>query len=95
MNMKAALYEPARKIAKRGRRRKQGNRLPSPLQMAQDPKAHWIKATCLASTTFPCRRQLFLPPGLIFFFAFASPSAGGRMPDRRGEALLLGANPRP
>src|SRR5207244_976965 len=39
MNMKAALYEPAAKIAKRGRRRKKGDRLPSPLQMAQDKKA--------------------------------------------------------
>jgi len=45
MNMKAALYEPAGKIAKRGRRRKKGNRLPSPLEMAQDKKARWIKAT--------------------------------------------------
>src|SRR5712691_8584536 len=33
------------KIAKRGRRRKKGNRLPSPLQMAQDKKAYWIKTT--------------------------------------------------
>ena len=45
MNMKAALYEPAGKIANRGRRRKKGNRLPSPLQMAQDKKARWIKTT--------------------------------------------------
>src|SRR5438876_12300105 len=45
MNMKAALYEPAGKIAKRGRRRKKGNRLPSPLQMAQNKKAKWIKTT--------------------------------------------------
>jgi hypothetical protein len=45
INMKAALYEPAEKVAKRGRRRKKGNRLPSPLQMAQDKKAKWIKAT--------------------------------------------------
>jgi hypothetical protein len=45
MNMKAALYEPARKIAKRGRHRKKGDRLPSPLQMAQDKKAKWIKTT--------------------------------------------------
>jgi len=43
MNMKAALYEPAGKIAKRGRRRKKGNRLPSPPQMAQDKRAKWIK----------------------------------------------------
>ncbi len=45
MNMKAALYEPAEKVAKRGRRRKKGNRLPSPLQMAQNQKAKWIKTT--------------------------------------------------
>lgn len=45
MNMKAALYEPAAKIAKRGRRRKKGQRLLSPLEMAEDPKANWIKAT--------------------------------------------------
>src|SRR5580658_2523071 len=45
MNMKAALYEPADKVVKRGRRRKKGNRLPSPLQMAQDKKAKWIKTT--------------------------------------------------
>src|SRR5712692_8349179 len=45
MNMKAALYAPAEKIAKRGRRRKKGNRLPSPLQMAQNKKAKWIKTT--------------------------------------------------
>ena len=45
MNMKAALYEPAGKTAKRGRRRKKGHRLLSPLQMAQEPKAHWIKTT--------------------------------------------------
>jgi len=45
MNMKAALYEPATKVAKRGRRRKKGNRLPSPLQMAQDKKAKWLKTT--------------------------------------------------
>src|SRR6266581_372304 len=45
MNMKAALFEPAQKIAKRGRRRKKGNRLPSPLQRAQDKKAPWIKTT--------------------------------------------------
>ena len=45
MNMKAALYEPAEKIAKRGRRRKKGDRLPSPLQMAQNKKAKWIKTT--------------------------------------------------
>jgi hypothetical protein len=45
MNMKAALYEPAPKTVKRGRRRKKGNRLPSPVQMAQDKKAKWIKTT--------------------------------------------------
>jgi hypothetical protein len=45
MNMKAALYEAAGKTAKRGRRRKKGHRLLSPLQMAQDSKAHWIKTT--------------------------------------------------
>ena len=45
MNMKAALYAPADKVVQRGRRRKKGNRLPSPLQMAQDKKAKWIKTT--------------------------------------------------
>jgi hypothetical protein len=35
MNLKAALYEPAGKVGKRGRPRKKGNRLPSPLQMGQ------------------------------------------------------------
>jgi len=45
MNMRAALYEPAGKTAKRGRRRKKGHRLLSPLQMAQDQKASWIKTT--------------------------------------------------
>ena len=45
MNMKAALYEPAQKIVTRGRRRKKGNRLTSPLQTAQDRKANWIKTT--------------------------------------------------
>ena len=45
MNMKAALYAPPEKIVKRGRRRKKGNRLPSPLQRAQDKKAPWIKTT--------------------------------------------------
>ena len=45
MNMKAALYEPAGNTARRGRRRKKGHRLLSPLQMAQEPKAHWIKTT--------------------------------------------------
>jgi hypothetical protein len=45
MNMKAALYAPAAQIAKRGRRRKKGNRLPSPLQIAQNKEAQWIKTT--------------------------------------------------
>lgn len=45
MNMKAALYEPPPKTAKRGRRRKKGKRLPSPMQMAKDKKANWIKTT--------------------------------------------------
>jgi hypothetical protein len=45
MNMKAALYAPAAQIAQRGRRRKKGNRLPSPLQIAQNKEAQWIKTT--------------------------------------------------
>ncbi|MBZ5618064.1 MAG: hypothetical protein LAQ69_04905 [Acidobacteriia bacterium] len=45
MNMKAALYERPEKVAKRGRRRKKGKRLPSPLQLAQNKKAKWIKPT--------------------------------------------------
>jgi len=45
MNMKAALYALPEKTAKRGRRRKKGNRLPSPLQLAQNKKAKWIKTT--------------------------------------------------
>ena len=45
MNMKAALYAPPEKIAKRGRRRKKGNRLPNPVQMAQNKNAKWIKTT--------------------------------------------------
>jgi len=45
MNRKAALYEPAGKSAHRGRRRKKGNRLPSPLEMAQDKTAGWIETT--------------------------------------------------
>jgi DDE superfamily endonuclease len=45
MNMKAALYQPAEKAPSRGRPRKKGARLPSPLQMAQDKQAKWIKAT--------------------------------------------------
>jgi hypothetical protein len=45
MNMKAALYELPVKVAQRGRRRKKGKRLPSPLLLAQDKKAKWIKPT--------------------------------------------------
>jgi hypothetical protein len=45
MNMKAALYALPEKVAKRGRRRKKGNRLPSPFQLAQNKKAQWIKPT--------------------------------------------------
>jgi DDE superfamily endonuclease len=46
MTMNAALYElPPRHTAGRGRRRKKGARLSSPLQMAQDPKGSWIKTT--------------------------------------------------
>jgi hypothetical protein len=45
MNMKAALFEPAGKVVKPGRPRKKGNRLPSPLLMAQAKKAKWIKPT--------------------------------------------------
>src|SRR5260370_2424608 len=41
----ATLHAAAGKVAKRGRRRKKGDRLPSPLQMAQDKKAKWIKTT--------------------------------------------------
>src|SRR5215470_9104739 len=37
--------QTAEEVAKRGRRRKKGNRLPSPLQMAQNQKAKWIKTT--------------------------------------------------
>ncbi len=49
MTMKAALYElPPRQIVGRGRRRKKGARLSNPLQMAQDSRSSWIKATvCL------------------------------------------------
>jgi hypothetical protein len=49
MNMKAALYAPPGKVAKRGRRRKKGERLPSPLLMAHDKKAKWIKTTLTLS----------------------------------------------
>jgi hypothetical protein len=44
MNMKAALFEPApAPSAGRGRRRKKGHRLLSPLQMAQDQRRPWTK----------------------------------------------------
>jgi hypothetical protein len=45
MHMKAALFEPPPAGAGRGRRRKKGQRLPSPAQMAEDPGRSWIKAT--------------------------------------------------
>lgn len=46
MTMKAALYEPPPPHSgARGRRRKKGKRLPSPLQMTEDPRSPWIKAT--------------------------------------------------
>jgi len=46
MTMTAALYEPPPHLAVgRGRRRKKGQRLPSPLQMAQDRRRPWIKTT--------------------------------------------------
>jgi SRSO17 transposase len=46
MTMKAALFElPPAPGAGRGRRRKKGQRLPSPEQMAQDPARSWIKTT--------------------------------------------------
>jgi hypothetical protein len=46
MTMKAALFElPPAPGAGRGRRRKKGQRLPSPEQMAQDPGRPWIKTT--------------------------------------------------
>jgi DDE superfamily endonuclease len=46
MTMTAALYEPpSPPAAGRGRRRRKGLRLPNPLQMAQDPRRSWIKAT--------------------------------------------------
>lgn len=45
MTMKAALFEPPPPpTASRGRRRKKGQRLPNPLQMAQDADRSWIKA---------------------------------------------------
>jgi hypothetical protein len=46
MTMKAALFElPPAPTAGRGRRRKKGQRLPSPEQMAQDMGRSWIKTT--------------------------------------------------
>ena len=46
MKMDAALYQPVpEKTARRGRPRKKGNRLPSPLAMAQAPSSQWIKTT--------------------------------------------------
>ena len=45
MHMQAALYAPAAQSAKRGRRRKKGERLPSPSQIAQNKQAQWIKPT--------------------------------------------------
>jgi hypothetical protein len=46
MTMKAALFElPPAPGTGRGRRRKKGQRLPSPEQMAQDPARSWIKTT--------------------------------------------------
>jgi len=46
MTRKAALFEPPPPpTAGRGRRRKKGQRLPNPLQMAQDAQRPWIKAT--------------------------------------------------
>jgi len=44
MTMKAALYDvPPPNPGGRGRPRKKGKRLPSPLQMAEDPSSPWIK----------------------------------------------------
>jgi hypothetical protein len=46
MTMTAGLYElPPPQTAGRGRRRKKGQRLPNPLQMAQDRRRSWIKTT--------------------------------------------------
>jgi hypothetical protein len=46
MTMKAALFQlPPAPGAGRGRRRKKGQRLPNPEQMAQDPAQSWIKTT--------------------------------------------------
>jgi len=46
MTINAALYQlPPLHTTGRGRRRKKGARLSSPLQMAQDPKSQWIKTT--------------------------------------------------
>ena len=45
MTMNAALYEPPPKPTRgRGRPRKKGRRLPSPLQMAQDGRRRWTEA---------------------------------------------------
>ena len=46
MNMKAALFEPPpAPTAGRGRRRKKGQRLPNPEQMAQERRRPWSKTT--------------------------------------------------
>ena len=46
MTMNAALYKlPPLQTTGRGRRRKKGARLSSPLQMAQNPKSSWTKTT--------------------------------------------------
>ena len=46
LKMNAALFEPPpEKPVHRGRPRKKGKRLPSPLEMAQDPHARWSKTT--------------------------------------------------
>ena len=45
LHMKAALYQLPDKFAKRGRSRKKGNRLPSPLQSAQNKNAKWSRPT--------------------------------------------------
>ncbi len=48
MTMNAALYAlPPQNPRRRGRRRKKGNRLPSPRQMAESSKSPWIKTTVL------------------------------------------------
>lgn len=46
LKMNAALFEPPpHKPARRGRPRKKGKRLPSPVQMAEDRRSPWRKAT--------------------------------------------------